>query len=125
MTLDHITICISWPDPLLFPNRRRGSFRKFQPLIEAARNAGFYAAKKTVGRNTVSLPDQIPVRITFAAPNRIRRDLDGMLGAIKHSLDGIAKALDVDDSRFAPVILDRALDKAKQGFVIIEIGRSN
>ncbi len=122
MTLDRITISLPWPDPILFPNRRRGSFRKFQPFIEAARDAGFYAAKEAVGRHTVGLPAQIPVKITFAAPDRIRRDLDGMLGAIKHNLDGIARALGVDDSRFVPVTLDRVLDSKKQGFVIVEIG---
>jgi Holliday junction resolvase RusA-like endonuclease len=62
------------------------------------------------------------VKITFAAPDRIRRDLDNLHGAMKASLDGIAKALGVDDSRFVPVTLDRVLDKQKQGFVIVEIG---
>ncbi|HET8635464.1 MAG TPA: hypothetical protein VFL96_01295 [Acidobacteriaceae bacterium] len=122
MILDRITINLPWPDPMLFPNRRRGSFRKFQPFIEAARQSGFYAARQALGRNIASLSDQVPVKITFAAPDRRRRDLDGMLGAIKHNLDGIAKALGVDDSRFVPVTLDRVLDKQKQGFVVVEIG---
>lgn len=122
MTLDHITIMLPWPHPMLFPNDRRGSYHRFQPHIEAARHTGFYAAKQALGANAVSLSDRSPVKITFAKPNRIRRDLDGMLGAIKHGLDGIARALGVDDSIFRPVLLDDCLDAKKEGFVMIEIG---
>lgn len=122
MILDRLTITLPWPDPMLFPNRRRGSFRKFQPHIEAARNAGFYAAKQALGGHTIALADRTPVSITFARPNRIRRDIDGMLGAIKHFLDGIALALGVDDSIFRPVLVDDCLDEKKKGFVIVEIG---
>ncbi|MNW22505.1 hypothetical protein D3C71_2240180 [compost metagenome] len=57
------------------------------------------------------------------APNRIRRDLDGLLSAEKPRLDGIAAALGVDDSQFMPITLDRALDAEKKGFVLVEIGR--
>ena len=45
-----------------------------------------------------------------------------MLGAIKHGLDGIARALGVDDSIFRPVLLDDCLDAKKEGFVMVEIG---
>ena len=61
--------------------------------------------------------------ITWVAPNRIRRDLDGLLSAEKPRLDGIAAALGIDDSLFRPVTLDRALDMEKKGFVLVEIGR--
>lgn len=121
MQLDRLTIILPWPDPMLFPNRRRGSFRKFQPHIEAARNTGYYAAREALGTNTITIAARAPLKITFAKPNRTRRDIDGMHGAIKHHLDGIAKALGVDDSAFRPVLIDDALDEKKQGFVIVEV----
>lgn len=124
MTLDHITIRLPWPDSRLMPNRKNGRhWAGTQAAKVRARMDGAMSAKQAVGRNTVSLPDQIPVKITFAAPDRIRRDMDNLHSAMKASLDGIAKALGVDDSRFVPVTLDRVLDPNKQGFVTVEIGR--
>lgn len=122
MTLDRLTIILPWPDMMLFPNRRRGSFRKFQPFIEAARDAGYYAAKEALGRNSMSLSGRTPVKLTFAMPDKRNRDSDGLHGAIKHHLDGIAKALGVDDKVFRPVTIDDCLDTEKKGFVKVEIG---
>lgn len=121
MILDQIRIVLPWPDPLLFPNRRRGNFRKFQPAIEAARQTGFVCAKEALGRAEIHLSYPCTTRILFAAPSRIKRDLDGCLGAIKHNLDGIAKALGIDDSYFRPMTLDYCLDSEKKGFVTVEI----
>ncbi len=64
----------------------------------------------------------MPVKATFVYPDRINRDIEGCIGAIKHHVDGIAKALGVDDRIFRPWTLDDCLDKQGRGFVIIEIG---
>lgn len=121
MTLDRIRIVLPWPDPLLFPNRRRGNFRKFQPAIEAARQAGFVCTKEALGRAQIKLGQRNKTSVLFVAPNRIRRDLDGCIGAIKHNLDGIALALGIDDSQFRPLITDDCLDIERKGFVVVEI----
>ena len=122
MQLDHLTIILPWPDSRLMPNRKNGRhWAGTQAAKVRARMDGAMSARQAIGRNTISLPDQIPLRITFAAPDRIRRDLDNLHAACKASLDGIAKALGVDDSQFVPVTLDRVLDEKKQGFVIVEV----
>jgi len=121
MTLDHLHIRLDWPNPLLFPNRRRGSFRKFQPAIESARREGFYAAKQALGCNTIHLGERNHVHILFAMPDRRNRDSDGLHGAIKHHLDGIAKALGVDDRVFRPVTINDCLDAERKGFVLVQI----
>lgn len=64
---------------------------------------------------------QMPLRLTFFAPNKIRRDLDNLLAAMKPSLDGMAQALGVDDSLFRPITIDLALDPQKIGFVEVTI----
>lgn len=87
MTLDHIDIVLPWPDTMLFPNRRRGSFRKFQPYIEAARRSGFHCARLALGRNTIRLGARNHVRLLFGMPDRRNRDLDGCVGAIKQDAD--------------------------------------
>lgn len=122
MQLDRLTIMLPWPDKMLFPNRRRGSFRKFQPFIESARDIGYFTTKEALGRDIMALGPRIPLRITFGLPNRIRRDMDGLYGACKHFQDGIAQALGMDDSIFRPVTIDDCLDVEKRGFVKVEIG---
>lgn len=124
MKLDSVRIYLPWPDSSLMPNRRAGKhWASYQNAKTKARNDGWAAAKLALGRSTFTCPERVKVRWTFAAPDKRRRDLDGLYGACKHYQDGIAAALGVDDSIFRPVLLDDCLDKHKQGFVIVEIGQ--
>lgn len=118
-----ITITFPWPDPVLFPNRKGGAhWGKYQRAKVNARLEGYTAALQAVGRDKPSLPIRTHMKVTFHAPDRRRRDWDGLAGSVKHHIDGIAEALGVDDSIFRPVIVDDALDPNKQGFVTVEIG---
>jgi len=116
-------ITLPWPDKVLFPNAHRGRhWATYQRAKVSARMDGFMAAKQAIGRASPATKERMPVRITFHMPNRIRRDWDGMAGAIKHHIDGIAKALDIDDSAFRPISIDVDLDPDKRGYVIVEVG---
>jgi len=118
-----IEVHLSWPDSSLFPNRKGGQhWATYQRAKVSARLEGFMAAKQAMGCKPVRLNNRTPVSITFHAPDRRRRDADGMYGAIKHHIDGIAQALGVDDSIFRPVSIDDTIDPAKRGFVTVEIG---
>lgn len=119
-----LEIKLPWPHKSLFPNAKGGRhWSAFQVQKEKARAVGLMLTKTALGAHKIELSEREPLRITFYMPNRIRRDVDGMHGAIKHHLDGMAKALGVDDSIFRPVTLDVDLDPAKQGYVIVEVGR--
>ncbi|MFT0547477.1 hypothetical protein ACMHYO_14240 [Allopusillimonas ginsengisoli] len=123
MTLDKLSITLPWPDAALFPNAKGGKhWASFQAQKVRARHAGYYATKQALGAKTFTPGDRMPVKVTFVMPNRINRDIEGCIGAIKHHVDGIATALGVDDKIFRPWILDDALDAKKQGFVLVEIG---
>jgi crossover junction endodeoxyribonuclease RusA len=124
MTLDRLTIRLPWPDTSLMANRKNGKhWRSSHEAKVRARESAFFAAKEALGRNTLSPAGQVRVSITWVAPNKVRRDLDGLLSAEKPRLDGIAAALGIDDSQFKPLILDSALDSDRKGFVLVEIGR--
>lgn len=124
MTLDRLTIRLPWPDTSLMANRKGGKHWGASHAAKVrARESAFFAAKEALGRNSLAPAGQLPVSITWVAPNRIRRDLDGLLSAEKPRLDGIAAALGIDDSQFRPLTLDGALDADKKGFVLVEIGR--
>ena len=123
MTVDRLTIRLPWPDTSLMANRKNGKHWLSSHAAKVrSRESAFVAAKEALGRNSLAAAGQIPVTITWVAPNRIRRDLDGLLSAEKPRLDGIAAALGLDDSQFRPLTLDRALDSEKKGFVLVEIG---
>lgn len=118
-----ITVTLPWPDSALFPNRKGGQhWATYQRAKASARMDGLLAAKQATSCVMPALKERTPIRITFHAPDRRRRDIDGMHGAIKNALDGIAKGLGVDDSIFCPVTIDATLDPKKQGFVTVEIG---
>lgn len=118
-----LTITLPWLDTSLMTNRRSGRhWTTFQAAKVRARQDGFYAAKQ-VARGFESTNARLPMKVTFVQPDAtVRRDWDGLSGAFKHYQDGIAKALDVDDSQFWPVMLDKAIDKVGRGFVLVEIG---
>ncbi|TEA78653.1 endonuclease [Allopusillimonas ginsengisoli] len=123
MQLDRLTITLPWVDSRLMPNRKNGlHWGRSQEAKVRARQDGHMSALVALGRNTMPLSTTIPVKITFAAPDGRHRDLDNLLAASKASLDGIAKALGVDDKCFRPLTIDAAIDTRKQGFVIVEIG---
>ena len=74
-----IEIRLPWPNSALFPNAKGGRhWATFQKHKEKARTDGYMAAKAAIGTAKPELNDRTPITITFARPNRIRRDIDGM-----------------------------------------------
>ena len=51
-------------------------------------------------RHIVNWEGDVHVQLDFYPPSKRRYDLDNAIAAMKSSLDGIADALSVDDSRF-------------------------
>ncbi|MFW1893787.1 hypothetical protein, partial [Acinetobacter geminorum] len=64
---------------------------------------------------------KINLSIVFVPPDRRRRDIDGMLSAIKSGLDGLADALGVDDHRFT-LAMGVAEGVGTGGFVRVRVG---
>lgn len=91
------TVVLPWPPAILHPNKRP----HWAPLAKAKGSYRFacamlaQSARIKVPKNATPL-----VSITFYPPDRRRRDLDGMLSAIKSGLDGLADAMGCDDSRW-------------------------
>lgn len=47
------------------------------------------------------------LKLTIFTPDKRRRDTDNLLAALKHSLDGVAKGVGVDDTNFNPLLIER------------------
>ncbi|NYT76635.1 hypothetical protein H0A71_06495 [Alcaligenaceae bacterium] len=117
-----IKITLPWPDMSLMPNRKNGKhWGGTQAAKVNAREGGFYATRAAT-RDDLLLGDTVPLRITFAAPDGRHRDLDNLLSCSKSALDGVAKALGIDDKRFNPITIRGTRDTNKVGYVQIQIG---
>ncbi|MGE8516693.1 MAG: hypothetical protein ACN6OM_08770 [Alcaligenes nematophilus] len=118
-----LTLVLPWPDMRLMPNRKNGRhWGGVQSAKEQARREGRVAAVVELGRRRFMGGDRIPVKVTFMSPDRRGRDLDNLLACIKPQIDGIAKALGIDDRRFRPLVVDDGVDPAKRGYLKIEVG---
>lgn len=103
-----ITIVVPFPDSALLPNRRNGAaWQVTQRAKVEAKEAGRIAALQAAFGMPELPPRNVDVTIVFTPPDRRKRDVDGMLSALKPTLDGIAEGLGIDDSRFNPVHLHR------------------
>lgn len=120
-----LTIELPWPDSKLAPNRVRGHWAKVSGIkakaFEAAYMLTFQAVNQHKGPWHSLIGDAVPLAITFNPPDKRRRDLDGLLSSMKQSLDGVATALTIDDSRFSPITLKRG-EVRKGGSVTVAIG---
>lgn len=119
-----LTLMLPWPNPKLAPNRSAGRhWRATRALKDAARDEAFLLARRNLARNprVIAAGEKVPLKLTFCAPNCVRRDLDGLLSASKHALDGIAMALGIDDAQFEPLTLTRGAT-GRPGWLIVEIG---
>ena len=103
-----LQIIVPFPDSSLLPNNKNGqSWRTTQRAKLSAKQAGMIAALEAMQGSDKLPPRNVDVTIVFTPPDRRRRDVDGMLSALKPTLDGIAEGLGVDDSRFNPVHIHR------------------
>lgn len=101
------TITLPWPDKALSPNARK-HYMAHSGAKKRAKRDGYYAAKAS---NVYPPADgRIPIELHFWPPTERRRDEDNLIARMKATLDGIAEALGVDDSRFriAGVYIHRA-----------------
>ena len=119
---DALLIETGWPAPILSPNASRTrDFWSRKRAKDAAKTEGFLAACAALGRNQFA-PHDARIRVTIHAhpPTNRTRDDDNFTAQCKALLDGIARRLKVDDSRFElqPVQWHPA---GKPGGVVIEI----
>lgn len=109
------TVKLPWPDKKLHPNSRTDR-RHTTDIRKRYRQACWALCKAAKLDYTLTHLD-----ITFHPPDGRRRDLDGMLGAIKYGLDGMALALGVDDYHWSLSIRRGNKDAEKKVFIVVRL----
>jgi crossover junction endodeoxyribonuclease RusA len=113
---------LPWPAKELNPNRRgwgKGAMHRHARLAKGAKELAHWTAIQDGwgwGGDTTWRPH---FTITFCPPDRRKRDLDNCIASFKSAQDGIAAALEIDDSRWVPIY--RFGDVVKGGRVVVEL----
>lgn len=109
---------LAYPDMSLMPNRKNGRhWGATKGAKDAAFSEAFYRTKMAAAgvkfRN-----DKIALSITFVQSDKRHRDLDNLLACIKSKVDGVARALNVDDKVFEPITIKRGYNKEQSATVL-------
>ena len=113
-------IILSYPDMSLMPNRKSGThWAKTKGAKDAAFSEAFYRTK-TALNGLKFRDDKIALTITFVQSDKRWRDLDNLLACIKQKIDGVSRAINVDDRYFEPITIKRDYNR-EQSATIIEL----
>lgn len=115
-----LTVELPWPSAKLHPNARV-HWAVRSKAAKKARADACLLTRAAEGRNLRIFDGmtRVPVALTFHPLDRRHRDEDGMLSALKSSLDGLADALMVNDNLFA--LTHQVSEPVKGGKVVVVI----
>lgn len=99
MAKHEIVVELSWPAKELSVNSHR-HWRVRWKAAKAYRAAAFYRTKSVTAESVPDGSDSVRVQLTYFPPTARHYDEDNLLGRMKSALDGIADALQVNDSCF-------------------------
>lgn len=92
-------LVLPWPSRILHPNWRGHWATKARATKDARHTADVLALD--AGWQRLNLPEgRLHLWLDFYAPDKRRRDDDGLLASCKAYRDGIADAIGIDDRRF-------------------------
>lgn len=102
-----LELTLPWPNRLLHPNSRP-HWRQKAAATKAARQTALLLAVNAGWRGAELPEGRLHMWLDFFPPDRRRRDDDGLLASFKAARDGLAEALQIDDSRFVshPMLRD-------------------
>jgi crossover junction endodeoxyribonuclease RusA len=120
-----VRIVLPFPPSDLFPNKANGKhWSSTRAIKDGYRDTAFYLTKQAGQLSAFFVLDgrdeSVPMKITFVQPDNRHRDVDNMLAAAKHALDGVAKALGLDDRVFRPIVVNWTREKGA-GALIVEL----
>ena len=114
-------IKLPYPHKDLMPNRANGKhWAQTKALKADAKLTAYFLTKSALAKQSVNIGDTVALSITFVRSDKRCIDMDGLLSAAKHLLDGVAQALGIDDYKFNPITIKRAYNPTGS-FMMVEI----
>lgn len=104
------------PPSILNPNDKSHWAKKAKAKA-ACKLSAYWSCKAAKGK--VSGEGEMTMTVEFRLPGKRKRDADNLLASAKASIDGLSKALDVDDSRFNPITVNRVYNCPQPGEMVI------
>lgn len=95
-----LLVRLPWPSPLLSPNCRAHWAKKFKAFRAYKMVARLLATQANHFLGWKRLNRTLAVELRFFPPKRFRYDEDNLIARMKAGLDGIAQAIETDDSYF-------------------------
>jgi crossover junction endodeoxyribonuclease RusA len=97
-----LTVTLPWPPKEVSPNARVHWRRKHKAAAKQKVDALLVAtsAMRAAGVEVGDLEPPLRVKVDFYPPDRRARDQDNMVASMKSALDGVSKAIGVDDKHF-------------------------
>lgn len=119
-----LIVRLPFPAPEMMPNRKNGKHWTATKKIKDDQK--FAATLCTKAALTLSGGGEfgdgyIPLSLVYIQRDKRHRDLDNLLAASKHILDGMAQALGIDDKRFKPILVD-AVQRCGDDALIAAVG---
>lgn len=105
-----LEVKLPWPSRSLSPNGRHAHFMSRSRAVRRYRDTAYVLALQARPR-PVPAGVELRVALQFSPPCVRSRDEDNLVASMKSGLDGVAKAMRIDDSRFR-------LDTPKHGAVV-------
>ena len=93
-----MTVILPWPLKVLHPNARVHWAKLYNAKSDYRHACAMLTRQAGI---KFAADDKLHVSIEFVPPDRRRRDLDGMLSAMKSGLDGVADAIGCDDHNWS------------------------
>lgn len=106
-----------WPSHRLSPNSRL-HWTEIHRAKRKARGDAYQLAHAQIRSRPIKGP--VKARITFTPPDKRRYDTDNLIARVKAQIDGIADAIDVDDSQWEMTFAPQSKPQ-KPGWVTYEI----
>lgn len=99
-----LQVVLPWPGRALSPNASHRHWSEKRRATNAYRDTAYVIALEVI-RSQVAMRGPRPegelrVAMKFCPPTNRRRDQDNLIGSMKWGLDGLARALQMNDSKF-------------------------
>lgn len=103
LAVREFTVELSFPAPELMQNRREGHHWRYAHEAKVAqRQEAYLLARQVITQSGFETQPNARYRVemVFCPPDNRRRDVSNLHAAMKAALDGIAEAMEIDDSAF-------------------------